>query len=508
MKKNMVRQNSFVLAFSFSTALALLLPVAVNAQLTEGLLLAADPLGSGSRGMAMGGNLISAANGVDALEFNPAALAPIGRSDFTLSLFNREHSSTATFLGNPTDASVAQFSLSSIGIAYKYPTVVGHLAMGVSFDHVQDYTSSYKFSAVNQNSSLFNTQGFLYGPANPYTTGNRDYLWNNNLAYGLGLTYDVPDSGTYKLTTPFTKGGLLQSGTVTTEGGLNAVRIGGGIDIAEGVSFGATINLLFGTYDYNRTYSETNVNNISTGTDTVPPSNFQKATITDMVHQDQSGASLKLGLLVDEKIVRFGVTIETPQAIHVVETYSRSGNSSFGGPVPENWSYVPFDPYSDEYDVITPMRLGAGASVHALGFTGSASISYTDMAQLHFQSPSVDMSAQNQVATDSLRAVLSWQLGAEYKIPGVGIAIRAGFAYEPSPWKGDASSYDTKVISAGVGIPIGKRFAIDAVFRHSSFNAIHPIYNDLTPDGTAASANITSDAVTQSDFAMTFQYKF
>ena len=112
------------------------------------------------------------------------------------------------------------------------------------------------------------------------------------------------------------------------------------------------------------------------------------------------------------------------------------------------------------------------------------------------------------MASDSLRSVLSWQLGAEYKIPVIGIAIRAGYAYQPSPYKGDATSYDTKIFSAGLGIPVGKRFEIEAVYRHSSYNTIHSIYNDLTPDVTAATANITSDAVTQSDFAMTFQYKF
>jgi hypothetical protein len=501
---NMVRRKSLVVrGFLFLMAAAFLAPAVAKAQFNEALLLSQDPLPSGSRGMAMGGSLISAADGVDALEFNPAALVLMPRSDFTLSLMNRGYSSDATFLNTTSDASQSSFTLSSIGIAYKYPTVVGHMTFGVSFDEVQNYTSSYSFSAVNPNSSLFNTQAFLNQPPG-YGNGNRNYLLNNNLAYALGLTYDVPDTGAFTLSTPITKG-MQESGTVTTSGGLNAVRIGGGVDVAEGVSLGATLNILFGEYDYSRNYTETNVNNVPIASDTTPPANFQSANITDVVHQDQSGYSLKLGLLVKESIVNFGLTLETPQVMHIDETYNEYGTSNFGGSSQYSYSYLPG---AESYDVITPLKLGAGASIHALGFTGSASVSYTNLSDLQFENSSVDMTAENQMASDSLRAVLSWQLGAEYKIPGIGIAIRAGFAYEPSPFNGDASSYDTKIISAGLGIPIGRRFEIEAVYRHSSFNTIHNIYQMLEDQTSPGDANITSDAVDVNDVAMTFQYKF
>jgi hypothetical protein len=498
MKINMVRRKSLVVrGFLFLMAAAFIMPVVAKAQdnvFYPALLLATDPLPSGSRGMAMGGNLISSADGVDALEFNPAALAPITKRDFTLSLFNRGYGSDATFENSSSDASQSQLSLSSIGIAYPYKTLVGHFALGISYDRVQDYTSSYSFSAVNPNSSLFNTQTFL-----------KQQPSGDDLAYDLGLTYNIPSSGPYTFTTPFS-GGNLESGTVNTSGSLNAIRLGGGMDIAEGVSVGATINFLFGEYDYNRNYTESNVNNVVYDTGSAAPANFQNATITDAVHQDQSGASIKLGLLIKESIVNFGLTLETPQVMHIDETSSHSGIADFGGPEPVEYAASVGD--AEHYDVITPLRLGAGASVHALGFTGSASVSYTNLSDLQFENSSVDMTAENQMASDSLRAVLSWQLGVEYKIPGIGIALRAGFADQPSPYKNDPSSYDTKIISAGLGIPIGKRFAIEAVYRHSSYNTIHPIYNDLTPDGTPASANITSDAVDINDVAMTFQYRF
>src|SRR5581483_8426199 len=315
--------------------------------------------------LAMGGNLVSAADGLDALQYNPAALAPIAKREVALSLFNRDHGSTAQFFGSSSTASLDATALSSLGIAAPFATTQGHFAMAVSFDRVRDYTSSYSFKAVNPNSSYFNTQGFLtqngVTPLTGYGTGLNEFLANTNLAYALGLTYGVPDSGTYSLTTPFS-GGLEQSGTVTTQGGLNAVRVGAGIDIAPGVSAGATINFLFGTYDYTMNYQERDVNGIfANDTGSYPPTKFQQANITTTLHQDQSGASLKLGLLVDRNIVKFGVTFETPQVMHIDETSEQSGTANFGTNgilTSDNATSLPL--FEQTYDITTPLRVDAG----------------------------------------------------------------------------------------------------------------------------------------------------
>ena len=495
------------LAFLFVFALALCMANGAHAQLLEGLQLGTQPLPSGSRGMAMGGNLISAADGVDALDYNPAAIAPIMSREITLSIFNRDHASTANFLNTSSNATLSQMSLSSLGIAAPYATTQGHFAIGISYDRVRDYTSTYSFSAVNPNSSYFNTQGFIQDP-HSYGVGNRNYLGNTNLAYALGLTYDVPDSGAYTLTTPFT-GGMLQSGTVTTQGGLSAVRIGAGIDLAEGISAGATVNILFGTYDFTDNYQEKNVNGIVTDTGTAAPAGFQVANITTTLHQDQSGGSVKFGLLVNKQIVKFGLTLETPQVIHINENSIQTGNSQFANVGPYNSNQMSQLPvYVQTYDVVTPIRLGAGASVHLLGLVGSASVSYADMSQLQFSNSSVDMSAMNTEARDSLRGVLSYQLGAEYTFPLLGLSLRAGYSFEPSPYKNDPANYGVSAISGGLGFDLSKSVSLEAALRHAMYHTNHAIYNDLTPQGTPVSANIYDDSITRDDISVTFSYRY
>ncbi|GEM_PF-2365960 len=500
--------------FSLFAILLSALPSVATAQFSEGLLLSTDPLPSGARGLAMDGSLISAADGISALDFNPAALAPLASQEFSFSLFNRTHGSTADFLGSSSTSSINSTSFSGIGLATPFSTTRGHFAMGVSFDRVRDYDGTYSFKAVNPNSSFFNTQNFLdyqHAQGGATSTGNRAYLESNNLAYAIGLTYGVPDSGAFTLSTPF-KGGLQQLGTLTTEGGLNAIRIGGGIDIAEGVSAGATINILFGSYDNTFQYTETDVNGIfANDTNVYPPAHFQTATITDSYHQDQSGASLKLGLLVNREIFRFGLTIETPQALHINESWSRTGVAQFGGSYPQILSTdntTGAFTGADEYDVITPMRFGAGASVHVAGLTGALSVSYADLSQLRFNNSSFDMTHENDLARDSLRGVLSWNLGAEYVFPLLGLSVRAGYGVEPSPYKNDPSSYNTKTMSAGLGILLSKSILLEGSWRRSSYHTFHTIYNDLTPEGSTISAGISDDAVNRDDVAVTFNYRF
>jgi len=489
--------------------LLLSMPCALRAQVIEGLQLATQPLPSGSRGLAMGGSLISSADGIDALDFNPAAIAPLTSREITISIFNRDHTSTADFFNTSSTASLNAMSLSSLGIAAPFSTTQGHLAVGISFDRVRDYTSSYSFKAVNSTSSYFNTRGFLQDFGNPTSLTNSQYLLQSNLAYALALTYGVPDSGAYMLTTPF-NGGLEQSGTVTTEGGLNAVRIGAGIDIAEGISAGATLNILFGSYNYTMDYQEKDINGVFANDSVhLPPFGFQQANITTTLHQDQNGASIKFGLLMKRSIVNLGLTIETPEAMHISENSVQTGTSSFGtnGQFSSDMaSDLPV--YVQEYDITTPFRFGAGASIHLLGLTGSASLSYADMSQLRFSNGTFDMSAENDIARDSLRGVLAWQLGAEYTFSLLGLSVRAGYSFEPSPYKGDPTNYGVSAISGGLGFDLSKSVSLEAALRHAIYHTNHAIYNDVTPDGSPASANIYDDAVTRNDVSVTFSYRY
>src|SRR6185312_2042792 len=229
----------------------------VSAQgLLDGVRLGRALLPTGSRGTAMGGAMVSAVNDYTALDWNPAALAPLEFDEFGLGISERQHSSDAVFLGNTLSDQLSSTDFSSIGATFAAPVKRGHFAFGISFDRARDYTNTYSFSAINPASSYLGTQQFISDPGIAgQTIGDyKGFLDQNNPAWSLYLTKDI-DSLHSKLVNPFA-GGLLQSGTVTEGGGMNALRVGGGIDIAPGVAVGATINFFFGDYTYTKVYSE------------------------------------------------------------------------------------------------------------------------------------------------------------------------------------------------------------------------------------------------------------
>lgn len=488
----------------------------VRAQsLLDAIRISNEELPLAGRSLSMAGAGIAGANSYAATGQNPAALAPIASRELMFSLLNFDHESTAQFLGTSSDGSLTSTSLSTIGGVFPAETRVGHFAFALGYDLVRDYTRAYDFKAVNPNSSFLNTQEFVQDPrANYRGQGYRDYLdEQQNIAWKLYLTRDVSDS-TYAdplRTIPFA-GGLEQKGDVTEEGGLHALRLGFGVDIAEGVSVGATINGYFGNYDYYRKYTERDVNGLYAGnTDSLPPLNFVQAQIVDSRHQDQGGVGLKLGLLAWQlDFLRFGLTLETPTFMHMEDAFVRTGTSVFLGNTTHSLTAEDAISTVNSYNVTTPLRIGGGVAFKLADATLEADASYANMSQIRYSNADIDLSDLNDEARQTLRSVLSWKLGAEYVIAPLGMSVRAGYAFEPSAYKTDPSTAGRKSISAGIGALLGKSVMLEASFLRTSYTTDHVIYADYTVDDPTkfVSAAVTNDEVKQTAIALTLSYRY
>jgi hypothetical protein len=508
----------------FVAFLFLFLASQVRAQsLTDAVRLGTEPFGTGARATAMGGAAIANANDYSALDWNPAALTLMNAAELTLSGFFKGHNSTAQYLGTIKSDDLTNFDLGSFGYAAGVPTTRGHLAFGISYDRVKDYNATYSFNAVNANSSLLNTQGFVLDKGNPSysTTDYQNYLFDNNLAWSLYLTHNA-DSAHPKLTTPFGSGGLQQSGTVTEQGGVNALRIGGGIDVSENLAIGGTLNFFFGSYNYRRVYNEKDVNNIfTTPADSLPPNNFQSAQIIDTRNQTQAGFSVKLGLLASpNEHLHFGFTFETPQVYSVHDEYQRTGSSVFrdgrtyNSTDPSlfigNYDVSNINPSAvNNYTVTTPIKLGAGASFTIAGLTISGAADFSDQSQLRYSNADIDLSDLNDSARANLRAVLNWKLGAEYVIKPIGLILRGGFAMDPSPYKGDPSNYNTTHITGGLGILLSKSAICELTYVRTTYRTNHIIYSDADiTSGNIVTALVNADDIVQNQFLLSFSFRW
>jgi hypothetical protein len=476
--------------------------------------LAGEPIGTGARATAMGGAVIANANDYSALDWNPAALTLMNAAELTISGYYRAHNSTALFLGNSMDESQTNFDLGSFGYAVGLPTRRGHMAFGISYDRVYDYNTTYSFKAVNPNSSLLNTQGFVNDPGfNARTESYQDYLndLHDNLAWQLYLTNSVADTAHPKLTTPF-HGGLQQSGTVTESGGMNAFRLGGGIDIAENVAVGATANIFFGDYSYRREYIETDVNNVVTSPDSGRPNGFKSAQITDTRHQSQTGFSIKLGLLATPSdLFHFGFTIETPEVYSINDQYQRTAVANFKTGLPVNsLDQESLNPViTNNYTVTTPVKLAGGVSFNFSGLTLSAAADFSDMSQLRYSDADADLSDLNDSAKADLKSVLNWKLGAEYVFKPWGLILRAGYAMNPSPYKGDPSNFNTSKISAGIGILMSRSAICEITFLRTAYRTDHLLYSDADiTSGNIVTAAIPADDIVQNQVMLSFSFRW
>jgi len=72
----------------------------------------------------------------------------------------------------------------------------------------------------------------------------------------------------------------------------------------------------------------------------------------------------------------------------------------------------------------------------------------------------------------------------------MGLRLRAGFIYQPSPYQGDPSQYDRKYVTAGIGFLADKTVGIDVGYAHGwwknygdnyGYN-VSRTYQDLTKD--------------------------
>ncbi|MGA8264298.1 MAG: hypothetical protein WB779_07650, partial [Ignavibacteriaceae bacterium] len=147
-----------------------------------------------------------------------------------------------------------------------------------------------------------------------------------------------------------------------------------------------------------------------------------------------------------------------------------------------------------KYDIVTPFELAGGFSVNLKGLILSGEATMIDYSQTEFRNPdglsTSYVASINKDIKDLLRAVVNVNAGLEYTIPGVGLILRGGFIYQPSPYQGDPSEYDRKYFTAGIGFLADQTVGIDIGYAHGwwknygdnySYN-VSRTYQDISKD--------------------------
>lgn len=459
---------------------------------------------TGPRMMGYAGAGVAGVADYGAVYRNPAGLGYVQRSFFSgamqyVRVEDNAFSSTGGFETNRQGYKTNSSRIGSFGYAYKAPTRRGSLVLALGFNQIHSFERTLQFSGTNSHSTI--STSFLpfdgeYSLEGMELTSLADLPF---MGFNGGLVEFFPevlegDPDAYPFLEAVAPGSPIgQYGRVTESGRMSEMSLGGAMEVAEDVMVGVGVNIVYGRYDFDSTFEEEDKFNVNGPADySVLQDNgsllegFHSLVYNQSLTSDLLGVNARLGVSGElGHGLRLGAVVETP-TIHTVEesygtfletVFDDGGRLSYGGRDDDigNGFY--------DYDLVTPWRLGAGASFEAGRFTVLADAEWVDWSQMRFDAASdrAFFDGLNRSIRNDYRAVLNIRVGGEVRFGGV--AVRIGRATQPEPYRGTVSSssgselnLDRAYYTGGVGIRISRSLHLDVGWITGEYNTVYLAY--------------------------------
>jgi hypothetical protein len=467
--------------------LLLALSVSAFAQYPEDVLRLSSPgTGTGARALGLGMSYTGVANDFSALYWNPAGLGQLTMNEFSFGMTQLDYGNTGTLYGSGTAFSNNSTNLNALGLVYAVPTTQGSFVVALGYSRQSDFTTGLSFQGFNPRSSIIQSWAPDGASLTPEVT-IPEYL---KLAYA--------DTFNNVFISPI-HDSLMQKGTVIEGGGINNYSVGAGIEVGPALYLGLGLNVLGGSYSYDRTYSELDSRNLYQSF----PYDFSSLSLLENVQSDIGGFNAKFGLLYKyAPNSRIGIAIKTPSWISVHETYSQSASSTF-----DNGDHFTYDGGTgkDDYDATTPFVFSAGASYALQSLMLTGEVEYTDWTQMEFRNAASEVMAYNTQIKSEFRPTANLHVGAEYELVPGSLQIRGGFAYLPSPYNGDPSDYAQKYITGGLSFALQNTIIVELAYAHGAWKNYRINY-DYVVNGVQTSR--VDEDITTNTILGTVSYRF
>jgi len=408
-----------------------------------------------ARTLSLGNSTMGALGNFSSSLLNPAGLATIKRNVLSISFNSNKFENSADFFNTSKTAVRKNSNTNQYSIVIPLPVKRGSAVIAFGYNKSRDYNSTLAFDGYNggNNSMIQDLTAF-----------------NDNLTYDLRLSYPIFDSeDNYIRDETLINGRLNQSGTLIEEGSLKNWIMSGAAEIAKDLFFGGTFNIISGDYVSDRRYLEDDYDN-NFYSDLLDPSdpqtaNFESFYLVDNIDWYMNGWDFRFGLLYNyHDILSFGATVKFPSYYTIEERYSIYGESEF-----EDYYFTADYPGAiNRYEITGPMEFSGGISASLPLTTLNASLKYVDYSQLEYSNgfSRDELFSKNNDIKEVFGGTVNWNLGAEFTLPYPALKVRAGFIYNPSPYKGDDAEYDKKYFTAGLGFPLAKVLIFDFAYVH------------------------------------------
>ena len=356
--------------------------------------------GIGARAMGMGGAHIAASEDVSAIYWNPAGLAMIRRIELSGTITHESTDNDSRFFGTPTNSSISNTNLNSIGLAYPIPTLRGSLVLGVAVNRVHSFNMSY-----------------LHKGYNPIRVGD-DFE-------GYGDRQETEKQ--------------------FAEGGLYVWGFSGAMDVSKNLSLGISLNLWDGNYDGVWQLTEEDVEQHW-------PMQWDIIDTKQTDEIDMDALNIVFGGIYRvTRDLNLGFSIASQTNIEINgERLEEYRVYDFGEPIPEP------DYYNIEYlDTEIPWHFGVGLAYSQKIFMLSADFQFVPWSE-------IDQNREDPGLRKMYDDVWKFRIGGEVLVPGAPVRARVGFYTDPIPYQGTEVTKNRNFLTAGLGILIDRVFTVDA----------------------------------------------
>ncbi len=411
-----------------------------------------------------------------ALYSNPSGLGYIAASELIVTLRGSTTSDNSLFGGSlvepsdqfrsdgftlgRTNSREDKLVLGDIVYVYDAPVGRGKLVAALGLSRVRDFSTRLEFIGENSKSTI--SESFL--PFNEeYTVdnnGNLDELSDLSFAaFNAGVIEYyryLYEDGEYPFLSAVIPGSTIeQSAQINGSGGVYELSGGVAWQASTNLMAGASLNVSLGSYDFDYSFTESDVLNENTTEDYNVLNDdgslfegFDQLNYRQTLETGMAGFNVRAGVSADlTRLLRVGVSIETPTWTFIEETYTEEFSTRFDSGGSLSYGDRPDDLGNGffEYSTRSPWRFGAGLTllfyktpIGNIVLTGEAEILDWSRLKLRYRDDRNFFSDVNNVIENDLDIVLNYALGAELEINRA--FVRFGFGVRPSPFTNSSVS--------------------------------------------------------------------
>ncbi|MFH1503012.1 MAG: outer membrane protein transport protein [Candidatus Eisenbacteria bacterium] len=379
------------------------------------------PLTTGARSLGMGGVAVAVADDATAVTVNPAGLARLQRIEVSAGFSRSSTDATGEMAGSAFESSISHTDLSSLRVAYPFPTFRGSLVIGLSSERVFDFTVD----------RLAQYEGVV--------------SW-------IEPGDDEASSGDWK-----------QFEDYLSDGGVYAWSGAVAVDLSPSMAAGVTLSYYTGEYSRAFRWDLEDVNGLSEAYDEVRYVEESTADVTGL------GATLGAIYYASDQL-SFGLAIDTPVTLTFEGTLSEYTSLE---PPDTSRRHLREDPvlFSDEITLPFAVRAGVSYSPTDLLLLG-ADVSYTDWSELDYAGPlTVTVEDGGTPVRRSLyEESVGYAVGVELLVPSWPLRLRGGYSSRPLAYQGLTIDSDRSCFTLGAGLLIDTVLALDVAWVKGAYD--------------------------------------